>query len=132
LTVPFARTAAARGLGLSDDDRERYWEFWCAFATEYRRAPRMDGDVHRMLGHPDAIQGDMPTRIEYALRDADPDCPDPQIDRAAESWRLLAQIDSDDRAGMTWGDLGRLFFWIRENDLAQRCFDRVWLQLQTG
>jgi uncharacterized protein YwqG len=27
---------------------------------------------------------------------------------------------------MMWGDLGMLYYWIREEDLAARRFDRVW------
>jgi uncharacterized protein YwqG len=43
---------------------------------------------------------------------------------------LLLQIDSDDAIGWTWGDAGRLYFWIRKQDLAARRFDRVWTILQ--
>lgn len=33
---------------------------------------------------------------------------------------------------MMWGDVGRLYYWIRREDLAQRRFDKVWLVLQCG
>jgi uncharacterized protein YwqG len=29
-----------------------------------------------------------------------------------------------------WGDGGRLYFWIREQDLAVNNFDKTWLVLQ--
>ena len=45
-------------------------------------------------------------------------------------WRLLLQLDSDDRAKMMWGDAGMLYFWMRQEDLAQRGFDQAWLILQ--
>ncbi len=46
-------------------------------------------------------------------------------------WTLLLQIDDDEDAGMQWGDLARLYFWIRAADLRARNFDRVWVILQT-
>ena len=48
----------------------------------------------------------------------------------AEDWRLLLQLDSDPHAGMLWGDVGRLYFWIREEDLRNRNFDHVWMLLE--
>jgi len=49
----------------------------------------------------------------------------------AADWRLLLQIDTDeDGPGWMWGDCGRIFFWIREQDLRSRRFDDVWLILQ--
>ena len=38
---------------------------------------------------------------------------------------LLAQIDSDARTGMGWGDAGRLYWLIRRDDLAAGRFDRA-------
>ncbi|MDR1657331.1 MAG: DUF1963 domain-containing protein [Deltaproteobacteria bacterium] len=45
-------------------------------------------------------------------------------------WILLLQIDSDDEAEMCWCDCGRLYFWIKKNDLAAGNFDDVWMILQ--
>jgi uncharacterized protein YwqG len=47
-------------------------------------------------------------------------------------WRLLLQLDSDDDAGMMWGDVGMLYFWIRASDLAKKDFSKVWMVLQCG
>ena len=33
------------------------------------------------------------------------------------NWTLLAQIDSDDRLGMMWGDVGTLYWLTRRQDL---------------
>ena len=44
----------------------------------------------------------------------------------AAEWRLLLQLDSDDGAGMDWGD-SMLSFWIRERDLRDRNFSEVWM-----
>lgn len=45
-------------------------------------------------------------------------------------WRLLLQVGSDDTTGMMWGDVGSIYFWIRERDLTQRAFEKTWLILQ--
>lgn len=46
-------------------------------------------------------------------------------------WTLLLQIDDDEDAGMQWGDMARLYFWIRAADLQAQNVDRVWVILQT-
>jgi uncharacterized protein YwqG len=33
---------------------------------------------------------------------------------------------------MMWADLGRVYFWIREEDLRERRFERAWAILQCG
>ena len=92
---------------------------------------------HQLLGHPAAVQGEM--RLECALVThglntgdasgyADPRAK--ALEATADQWRLLAQIDSDDAAGMMWGDLGRLYFWITDDALARRAFDECWVILQ--
>lgn len=48
----------------------------------------------------------------------------------AADWRLLLQLDTDDAAGMMWGDTGRLYFWIREQDARAGEFSRTWTILQ--
>ncbi len=50
----------------------------------------------------------------------------PTLEPGAADWRLLLQLDSDDNPKWMWGDAGRLYFWIREQDLAERNFSRVW------
>ncbi|MCB9689064.1 MAG: DUF1963 domain-containing protein [Alphaproteobacteria bacterium] len=59
-----------------------------------------------------------------------PDIPTAELDRMAASdpnWRLLFQFASDDDI-----DLGKVYFWMREQDIAARAWDRAWLQLQCG
>jgi uncharacterized protein YwqG len=49
------------------------------------------------------------------------------------SWRLLeslVQIDSEETAGMMWGDSGRIYHLIRKTDLGERRFDRTWAGLE--
>lgn len=53
------------------------------------------------------------------------------MEKGAEDWQLLLQIDSDEEnLGAMWGDCGRVYFWIRQQDLQKRDFSNVWLVLQ--
>lgn len=77
-------------------------------------------DMHHLGGWADEIQ-----------RDASPP---PSIRQNAE-WVLLMQIASDSRQrgtglGWSWGDSGRLYFWIRQDELAAREFGNVWCGFQ--
>lgn len=88
-------------------------------------------------GHPDQIQGDM--TLDCALVAAGLYCGDgtafkdprlPSFRREARKWRLLLQVPSVEPAGMMWGDAGSLYYWIHEDDLRARRFDRAWMILQ--
>lgn len=126
LTLPFGRSSVAGGLGV-----ENYFAFY-AEARSLLREPNRDGDLHRVLGHPDAIQGDMTRRIVYELAKVDLRRPRAELEREARDLELLLQVDSDANAEMMWGDLGRLFFWNRKNDLAAANFETVYCLLQCG
>ena len=67
-----------------------------------------DQPLHRVLGHPALIQA-----------------PDPRDD--GPDLTLLLQIDSDDANGMYWGDCGRLYVWVKADDLAARRFEHATL-----
>jgi hypothetical protein len=92
--------------------------------------------IHRIGGHPQTIQGDMRLGLQLVTNGipcgnpaAYQDPRVPALKAGAADWRLLLQLDSDD-ARWSWGDLGRLYFWIRRDDLANRNFDRIWCGLQ--
>ena len=42
-------------------------------------------------------------------------------------WELLLQVDSEENAGMMFGDTGRLYFLIRHDDLLARQFEKTWM-----
>lgn len=108
--------------------------------TPYRelRKPLRDFS-HRLLGHPDEVQGgemrlavvqahDAEGRFaldrhgNYANRDA--------LIEEMRRWCLLAQFSTDTNTDMCWGGSGGLiYFWILEQDLAAHHFDRVHGQL---
>ncbi|MBO0823759.1 MAG: DUF1963 domain-containing protein [Actinobacteria bacterium] len=98
-----------------------------------------DQTIHRLLGHPDPVQGDM--QLECQLVTNGLYCGnltgyrDPRaagLRDGAAQWRLLLQVDSQDEAGMMWGDLGRLYYWMRHSDLLARDWELSWLILQCG
>ncbi|WP_058043198.1 YwqG family protein [Streptomyces roseifaciens] len=82
------------------------------------------GAGHLVGGHADPVQDDVESEVARAAL-GNPPNDDPRIDEEALRWTLLAQIDSDDVAGMMWGDCGALYWLIRPEDLAARRFDRA-------
>jgi uncharacterized protein YwqG len=94
---------------------------------------------HQLLGHPAPVQGDM--QVEAQLVSHGIYCGDSsgfedaratELRKRATEWRLLLQIDSDEEAGMLWGDAGRIYFCLRREDLAARNFDAAHTILQCG
>lgn len=97
-----------------------------------------DFPCHQIGGWPRPIQNDH-MELECQLASNGIDCGDAgayqgEAARAsapgASEWRLLLQLDSDDVSDMMWGDLGRLYFWIRERDARAGDFTNVWMILQ--
>jgi uncharacterized protein YwqG len=95
-TLASPESSEARALGLDEEDA--YEEL----------AVHPEDTIHRLLGHPDPIQGDM----------------------GSFDSRLLLQIDSDEGSGMMWGDTGRLYYWMHKDALAERRWEAAWLELQ--
>lgn len=76
--------------------------------------------THRIGGYPDVLQSDT-MEIECAM----------VAGGSASDWRLLLQVDTDHDFGMMWGDVGTLYFWIRDQDVRARDFSNVWMILQS-
>jgi uncharacterized protein YwqG len=96
-----------------------------------------DWCCHHVGGWPTPVQSDM--QMECALVSAGHDCGDSKafhqralaaIHATATDWLLLAQIGTDEKADLCWGDGGQLYLWIRRDDLKARRFDKAWLCLQ--
>ncbi len=124
-------------LGLSEAVQDAY-DFdrvWAFQSSDLGKAPE-----HRVGGYPSPVQGHameleaelassgvyMGDASGYATADAD------REERARAEWRLLLQIDSDDDAGMMWGDVGMLYIWVRETDARRGDFSNAWCVLQCG
>jgi uncharacterized protein YwqG len=129
LSLPPWESLCVEKLRLSDRESDDYFDLLYGTAE--------DQVIHKMLGHPDPIQGDMQLECQlvfHGLYTGDAsgyeDSRRAELEKGAEDWQLLLQIDSDDNAQMTWGDAGRLYFWIRKQDLQKRNFENVWMILQ--
>ncbi len=98
--------------------------------------------IHRLLGKPEIIQNPMEKECQMVTNGipwgttewfTDPEMRkrgEALLESAPDEWRLLLQVDSDFDADMMWGDIGRLYFWIRDEDLKKRDFSRCWMILQ--
>ena len=96
-----------------------------------------DGNVNKLLGYSDNIQGEMELTCELVTNGLycgdSSGYNDPKrklLEPNAKNWRLLLQIDSNEENDMMWGDCGRLYFWIKKDDLLNRNFDKSWFNFQ--
>lgn len=107
----------------------------------YRKMTDEKGDfrLNKMLGHSNNIQGGM--ELECELVSHGISCGGPEgykeghakgLGKNVERWNLLMQIDSNEEIGMMWGDCGRLYLWITDEDLAKRRFEKTWVILQSS
>lgn len=93
--------------------------------------------IFKLLGHPNTIQNPMPIECAMIARGLDPthrDLPRTMAARLleeAEDWILLLQVDSSRDLELSWGDCGRLYYWIRRDHLRRRRFDKTILCLQS-
>jgi len=116
--------------GLSDDEWDQL------FDVSEDRFEGLPG--HQVGGFARPIQGDH-MELEAQLASNGIYCGDPsgyedprakELESGAKDWLLLLQLDSDDDVDMMWGDGGRLYFWIREQDARSGDFSNVWMVLQ--
>ena len=91
----------------------------------------------KLFGYPNLIQGDI--FLESQLVTNGLYCGNPssykdpkakELRQGVSDWMLLLQIDSDDNADMQWGDVGRVYFTIKKQDLQNRNFDAAWSVFQ--
>jgi uncharacterized protein YwqG len=138
LTLPHLFSRAFERLevqaGITDAERDRYWDL----LEDWERQEGVRFSTHhRLLGHSSNVQGDMQLEAQLVMNGLY--CGDSsgyQSPRAAElapgvdDWILLFQLDSDDQAGLLWGDNGMLYYWIRHDDLRDGRFDHVGMTMQ--
>ena len=89
------------------------------------------GLVHRLLGYGDGIQGGIEydwQRIAKAITESESALPAFSAIQEID-WRLLLQVDSDEN-GMTWGDVGRIYFGLPRQAFAARDFNQIIAELQ--
>lgn len=94
-----------------------------------------DYNDHHLLGYENNIQSPMKKECELVSNGYDKDVSE-EIEKKAEinkdNWILLLQLDSiyDEDIDLMFGDGGRLYFWIKKDDLKKKKFDNVWMILQ--
>jgi uncharacterized protein YwqG len=137
LSVPASESTFLESLGLGwNGNRKDFNKYWEVFLSEFGKQWEREGYINRLMGHPDQIQGDMQVRCEMTYGGHTWDLMEKpevrkQIVNSAVKWRMLLQIDSEeDKTGIMWGDVGRIYYWIHENDLKALRFDRVICEMQ--
>lgn len=113
---------------------------WDEFDFEEKET---DENVSKLLGWPDVIQNCMTVECElvscgHYLGNGWDHIPRQDIQSAEQNslndWRLLLQLDTvtsdNEDFELTFGISGRIYFYIRKEDLVACNFDRVWLILQ--
>jgi hypothetical protein len=103
-------------------------EEWEAYTELANRLAKVEEDTpkHWLLGYHASIQDTASAEVVQTLLGLLWDDALAQIDE----WVLLLHLDTDDATEMMWGDAGTLYFWIHQDDLAARRFDKVWMILQ--
>ena len=132
-----AHTAEFQELGLPEEVADAFYDWWMDDAELSSTEGGEDWACHHVGGWPTPVQQDM--HVRAALVAAGHYCgnsdayrnPDLQgIRDTACQWLLLAQIGSDEKSGLAWGDSGQVYVWIRRDDLQARRFERVQVILQ--
>jgi uncharacterized protein YwqG len=149
-TIPSFDSPFFERLGLGDDFIDQYIQI---IESEERRVGLIEGDeefgidedgpFHQVLGHPRTVQGSMEYDCELVRAGLYCGTSQGYTDPRAKAlkpnfdeWVLLLQVDSDENAGREddggwiWGDVGRIYYWVRRDDLRARRFDNAWLILQ--
>ena len=132
LTLPAPDSLEVERLGLGEQQRKAYW----ALSGELNEL-RGKGGLHRFLGWPEEIQHDPAVEVQLPANGISAGGPDgyrsdegKRLMANRDVWQLLLQVDSDEAAGMMWGDVGRLFYMIRKDDLANSAWAECWFSLQ--
>ena len=106
---------------LSPGENEKY-DAWYALNAAVR-----DFDENRSPGHQEC---ELVSKGTYTGRGYVPLPETEDAQARIDAWNLLLQLDSDRSGpGWMWGDMGRIYLWIRDEDLAARRFDRSWMHL---
>ena len=110
-TSPFPRLELdAEGVG--------FWDELTAFRRDH-------WPHHRIGGYALPVQGAVEPEGAQVFHPGKEEQAEAARKELAADLVLLAQIDSDSRSGMGWGDAGRLYWMIRREDLAAGRFDRA-------
>ena len=100
--------------------------------SDLRIAASADGAEHQIGGFPSPVQADdFEVEAECQRRGIRYEYQDSTEFQGLDKWHLLVQIDSDDTVGILWGDVGMLYVFVHEDDLAKNDFSRVFFVMQS-
>ncbi len=132
ISYPDAQRVSFEKIGLSEDEDEEYYNF---IDEQYGDEPR-----HQVGGFPTPIQND-DMEEECQLVSGGVNCGGPQgytsdeakqLRKEENDWRMVLQFDTDDDIGAMWGDMGMLYFWVKESEARKYDFSNVWMVLQSS
>ncbi|MFC4700608.1 YwqG family protein [Glaciecola siphonariae] len=130
VSYPDGQSLDFESLGMTGDDGEAYYNF---IDENFGDEPR-----HQIGGFPSPVQEDS-MEEECQLASGGIYCGDSEGYNSKQAknllgelldWKLLLQFDSDDEIEAMWGDMGMLYFWVRESDANNCDFSKPWLILQ--
>lgn len=120
LAVAFDRQPSLPSLewmGINPREVARSGPAWAELAKIAGDRPKPEA-LHQLGGYPDEIQPEcLPNSAEFAPLKGEKQSTSP--------WRLLLQIDTDDRTGMAWQDGGRLYVLVRDAHARAGDFSRT-------
>ena len=131
-TYPDWQDERVEALNLNDTQSDQYFDL-CSSCY-------LGNPEHQLFGYPAPVQGnDMDLECQlasngiYCGNAEGYNCAQAQeLEPGKADWILLMQLDSDDDTGMMWGDMGKLYFWIKKDDLKNASFENCWMILQCG
>lgn len=94
---------------------------------------------HRFMGYPQLVQNPMERECQLASNGVycggasrfEDEEKIKALELGVSDWQLLLQVDTDDYGtGWMWGDCGRIYFWIKKQDLRSHRFEDAWLIFQ--
>ncbi len=128
-------------LYLKTDMQYISWDEYVLYCEKMGNVSQNQNQVSKLLGWADVIQNNMTTACTLVTKGYDVGCgykdiPKAEIQKANETsldqWQLLFQLDTvtDDAFELMFGDCGRIYYYIKTEDLKQKRFENHWLILQ--
>ncbi|WP_028612788.1 YwqG family protein [Paenibacillus harenae] len=114
--MPPAEYSVVKSLGISLEAKELFKKY-CNFSEAFLEKHNFTANfITKLMGYPDQIQGDLQIQCD---------------DKFPLDWILLFQVDSDyEKTHMMWGDYGRLYFMIKQQDLIEGFFENCFVIYQ--
>jgi len=127
--------------GLDKLKHKAQMKLWKEYDTARGLDPiegKPDGRINKLFGYADLVQGSMLLECELTTNGINTGDSNWYANISTEqkanskNWRLLFQLDSIcmDEYEMIWGDMGRIYFYIKDEDLRNLNFEDCWLVLQ--